>query len=311
MPHGIKAGGKAADGVEESVGRPDAEHGSLLTQRLAAAHGFPIVPANNEPRPKLEYARQKACKGQAREKCPTAVSVHRALGADGYSQTEGKCPKIESEVVSGYHTAMEARKHIAHKQGGKEGADEHGEHAAHNNPEAVNEAEALLRMHQGNDGRNEQSGQYVDEYGIGYYALHAAAQLLGNDGRRGCRRADEAHHGALQHGSLKPFSHTCLHGNEGQQTKKPALNEQEPKVPQMRAEVGRLYFAEGHKEHTEKEGRLHESYNIQRQGFVGGKERDGRINEIGHYPRQYGNGQCPILEKCNEAMHNSKWGSPY
>ena len=304
LPDGEEAAREGRDRREEGVAEPDDKDIVLLTEGLAAHDLLVVAHTDAASDPELRHARHESNQRDEHLVDHRRGVVHQALRRHDDRERQRADPKIEGGVLRLGAEAVELRQELLHGQRGKERQNQHGEDARTDHPEGGQERDPLLRVDERQHERCEDRHHEVDQQRVGRYRGGTTSEFYGEDHGGGCRRAEEAEHGALDQDARGVVAHDEQHGCK--EREEAHLNEHRPPEPPLQTQIAHANLAEREEEHQEEQRRLDKSHRLLGQaiGAIGPRQR--REDKVGGRPDHHGDRQGPLAQKIDEFVHGAK-----
>jgi len=150
-------------------------------------------------------------------------------------------------------------------------------------------------MNHGQCQRNDDGRNHIDNDGIANQRLRISAKFASD---YGCSCGSRSNH--TNHSSFEHYAKLCVRKqNERytQQTKNTHLNQQQPQVHATWAQITRIDFAKGNKEHQKDQGGLDNGDEFVDKWFGWCQEGDVYINKVADNTCKHRKWECPVFDK--------------
>ena len=199
VPEAVEASHDGRFRGHKGVAHPDCKDCVLLPEGLSCGDTFvvmswtvSIAAADKMTEGELKGAANKGHEGDEQHKDDTQCAVHYGFDRDSDGKGEGDCPDVESEVGLAEDGLVEGWEEISHQPGAKAWHYQQREHFCENLAEGVPEIQSACRLDEGDDCRDEDCREDVDEDGVGGDAGDVSTKFPCHYRGGGGRRADEA-----------------------------------------------------------------------------------------------------------------------
>lgn len=254
LPQDVGGRPDGSDGVEVNVGHPDRQDGVFLPQSLTRRNGVSVMTSQPSSQQELSDAhRQRDSRDDPFFPIGGAALLYQEGNRHSGDDGQGNRPQVKRDFAAPDHPCVHAGNEILQTPCAQQRQDQQRENFLANVPDRLPERQFPVGADEGEENRRRYGNPDVAENHVAGQERDASTEHAGDDGRRRCRRRQDANEGSLRHHGIEQCEQAVNDDAADQ------LNEKKPDVEGAELYASGRNVAKGKKQHAEKQPRHQES----------------------------------------------------